>query len=599
MRFTPQAKLIVEKLKNPFVILTLLSVFLVSLPLLRPRMFKIHDFTHGARIAEMTRALEDGHFPVRWSQNFGFGYGMPLFQFYGPLPFYVGSVIYWLTGHLIISVKSLFLISNIFTAWGAYLLGKKLFKSQLAASFVSIAVTLAPYRILNLYVRGALNELWGIMAIPWIILGIIKTIRSEKSGWLVLCLGLITLFLSHNITTMIFAPFAVLTVVVLLTDHAYKNKLNIRELAAALFKLAWLVLLAVGFSAFYLLPAFLEKDFTQVEQHILADYFNFRMHFLYIRQFFRANWDFGGSQWGPDDPISFFLGFGQLAGAFLSAVILLINLVKQGKNNAITFLHKKIVLVGFFVITALAAIFTTHRSIWFWEAISVMEFVQFPWRFLSLVIVYLAIVSGWSIYYLSGSSFDTSVDKKKDSLLLYKRMLVAVLFVLVLLNGIFVKPEEYLDDPSGVYTQEPESIKKNMSGILPDYIPSDLKTIDPVEALVKVEGESLETDKIEILVDRTHQKLVRTNFSEKTSLDFQLADYPGWQTYQNLIRVDHSRSDAGTISVNVSPGEQLIALKLRFTNVRLISDLLSLASFILILVLLLSEEVSVKTSSLK
>lgn len=71
-------------------------------------LFKIHDFVHGARIAEMTTALQDGQFPVRWSSNFGYGYGMPLFEFYAPLPFYVGAGLYWLTGNLVFSIKFLF-----------------------------------------------------------------------------------------------------------------------------------------------------------------------------------------------------------------------------------------------------------------------------------------------------------------------------------------------------------------------------------------------------------------------------------------------------------------------------------------------------------
>jgi hypothetical protein len=40
---------------------------------------------------EMERSLQRFEFPVRWSANFGFGYGMPLFNFYAPLPYYLGQ----------------------------------------------------------------------------------------------------------------------------------------------------------------------------------------------------------------------------------------------------------------------------------------------------------------------------------------------------------------------------------------------------------------------------------------------------------------------------------------------------------------------------
>ena len=48
-------------------------------------MFYTHDFLHGARIAEMTRGIKEGVWPVIWSENFAWGYGMPLFEFYAPL----------------------------------------------------------------------------------------------------------------------------------------------------------------------------------------------------------------------------------------------------------------------------------------------------------------------------------------------------------------------------------------------------------------------------------------------------------------------------------------------------------------------------------
>ena len=63
------------------------SAFLILLilawPLFHAGFFRVHDYTHVARIVEMVDALRAGHFPVLWSADFGFGYGMPLFLFTG------------------------------------------------------------------------------------------------------------------------------------------------------------------------------------------------------------------------------------------------------------------------------------------------------------------------------------------------------------------------------------------------------------------------------------------------------------------------------------------------------------------------------------
>src|SRR5579859_1412413 len=98
-----------------------------SWALLHSGMFRVHDYTHAARIGEMLRALQDGHFPVRWTANFGFGYGMPLFEFYAPLPYYIGTFFYWLGINIIVVIKLLFFFSSAASFIGMYLLGSKLF----------------------------------------------------------------------------------------------------------------------------------------------------------------------------------------------------------------------------------------------------------------------------------------------------------------------------------------------------------------------------------------------------------------------------------------------------------------------------------------
>src|SRR3989344_8526369 len=56
--------------------------------------FPMHDDTQVGRVVVMGRALRNGQFPVRWVSDLGYGYGYPLFNFYGPLPYYVGGALY-------------------------------------------------------------------------------------------------------------------------------------------------------------------------------------------------------------------------------------------------------------------------------------------------------------------------------------------------------------------------------------------------------------------------------------------------------------------------------------------------------------------------
>ena len=151
--------------KKLHLILLVLILLACSYSLFRPLFFRIHDYSQGARIAEMALALKDGHFPVRWSKNFGFGLGMPLFNFYAPLPYYVTGFLNLLGLDLLNCLRLLFFIPNLVTLIGAYLLGKKIFNSSIGI-VVSASITLAPYRAVDLFVRGAISELWALMFLP-------------------------------------------------------------------------------------------------------------------------------------------------------------------------------------------------------------------------------------------------------------------------------------------------------------------------------------------------------------------------------------------------------------------------------------------------
>ncbi len=554
----------------------LFFVFIASSwPLLQSGMFKIHDFTHGARIAEMSRALSDGHFPVRWSQSFGFGYGMPLFQFYGPLPFYIGVIFYWLSNNLIFSVKTLFLIANALTLVGGYLLGKKLFKNDWAALGTSLAMSLAPYRFLNLYVRGALSELWGIMALPWIVWAAIKVIRNESWGWLMLVMSLSFLFLSHNISTMIFFPFIVGIIVVYLIAYCLNQKLNILEFFQAIKRLVFSGLLALGTCAFYLFPAYFEKDLTQVDDFILAEYFNFRIHFLYLKQFFRPNWGFGGSEYGPDDPITFFLGYGQIMALILGLVMLYLLsrkyfLNKNKKNQAVLFF-----VVGVLFLLFFSLFMTTWYSGSIWETLTLLEYSQFPWRFLGISIFLMSIIVG--------------IVLTKTKKFFYKRkinLIINVFIILaILLNLRFTQPEKFLDNPEDFYYFDSQKISAEMSHTLADYVPQDFNLdLKPAQSFI-VEQSYLEDGTVQVLENKTHYKRFLTNFDLLEQTTLAVANYPIWELSRDNQTIAIKTDEDGLIKFQPELGSQEYELKLKSTKIRKVSDYISLISLLLLLTL--------------
>ena len=563
----------------------LLAIILsTSYSLFHPGFFRVHDFTHGARIAELARAVADGHVPPQWSKNLGFGYGMPLYLFYAPLPYYFGSLIYWLSGSLVLSIKSIFLLANVGTAIGAYLLGKRLF-GTFGGLLVSAAITLAPYRAVNLFVRGAVSEAWGIMAAVWILYGVVLVLEKERRGWLVLTLSTVAMLLSHNLTAMIFAPFAALfalTYWFFTTQRNGRKKIEFTWKPAAI--LLGSVLLGAVISAYYLLPAFGEKSATQLETRVLTSYFDYHLHFLYLRQFVNPIWKYGGSVWGPEDDISFFLGFGQIVAAAITSLAVvhsLSRLWQHSSGNFIKFIKKlvsrKVFVISMsFVFLLIAVYFSLLKSLAVWDSLPILKYVQFPWRFLSIIIVFTGLISAGSLALIRSSA---------------KRFVLwFVLITMMFANLHYFRPEKYLDSPEALYFSDPGRISDQMSGILPDYLPLALdEEVLPIRSL-ELTTLNLEDIHPEVLIDRTQEKLLKVDISEDKPALLQIADFPGWVVEIDGLPVEHATSEHGLIQVDLSEGQHLVGVRLGSTPIRRWGYLLTTAGLFVFFALLLNSE---------
>ncbi len=585
-------------IKKHSLVLTLLIVIFVAShwSLFGSQMFFVHDFTHGARISEMTLALQEGQFPVRWVKNLGYGWGMPLFEFYAPLPYYIGAVFYWFGLPLALVIKLLYFLCGLSTIVGAYLCGKYLFDKK-AGLLVAASFTLAPYRAVNLFVRGALSEAWAIQFMPWIILYIFRVINQNQKKFqftvdgLCLTFALTGLLLSHNLTALMFYPtsFALAVIIILLKKVAHRSYRVNHSILKILFSYG----MSIGLSSFYVFPAFLEKNFTKIDS-ILSGYFHYSNHFLYIRQFITPYWGYGGSAYGPNDGLSFFLGYGQLFGFAVALVVLLMSgsaITKKINQSKKTKQFLKTVFkntsfwhgVTFFSFVGFALLLTTPKTSILWDTVPLLNYIQFPWRWLSIVIMIGSLLIGWSVSQIRSS--------------LIVNVLTVFLFCIFLVNGKYFRPERYVDTPDSLYYQDPEKIQYKMSFTLPDYIPrqvdteklhqlvvaeyrperSDQQVIDSINTLNK---KLTQHQNLEVIVDRGHQKLMKTNFDTPQTVSFRVANFPGWNVYlENNKKNDlKSVNEMGNISISVPAGEHLVGLSLEYTPIRLISDVLSIAT---------------------
>ncbi|MFN2256475.1 MAG: hypothetical protein ACK2U6_19715, partial [Candidatus Promineifilaceae bacterium] len=190
----------------------LLLVTLLGVPLITPLLHWTavpctHDgHLHVHRIAAMRYAWENGIYFSRWVPDLAFGYGYPFFVFREPGPLYaiLGP---HLLGLPMAAASNLFYALAILAAgWFMFLWVRDIAGAR--AGFVSaVAYMAAPYILIDALVRGNAPESLALPLFPFLLW--IGRRWLVKGSWVTLLfgiLGLALLSLSHNISTLIFAP---------------------------------------------------------------------------------------------------------------------------------------------------------------------------------------------------------------------------------------------------------------------------------------------------------------------------------------------------------------------------------------------------------
>ncbi len=551
-------------LKDYFVTIFLLIIFIATnYSIFHSSFFHVHDFTHAARIAEMARALDQGQFPVRWSENFGYGFGMPLFNFYAPLPYFIGAIFFKMGFDVVASIKILYLLISLVTLLGSYSLGRKLL-GRWGGLLLATAYTLAPYRALNLFVRGAVSEAFAMAFLPLVIFAIVAFIKKQDKKYLLLLIvSIFSIILSHNLTALIFIPMAALFTFIYLLQQK-KIKL--------IWPIAGSFLLSAALSFFYILPAFMEKDLTMINS-IFSGYFHYSHHFLYIRQFFQDNWQYGGSAWGPNDDISFFLGKGQLLGLMSLIILICLNLFRNFKKIIKSNLFFLSIVFGFLALLSL--VMSLMKSQILWDNFSILQYIQFPWRFLSAASFFVATLLAISIYF-------TRIG-------LYRSLYGTLILFLLLFNAVYFKPEKYLDDENALYYTDAAKIQNQMSETLPDYIP---KQMAKQEVLLQINQKfpSIWTDSgsknnlVEMTTDHGFEKLANADFREADVLNFKVANFAGWEAQVNGEKypIDQNNS-LGNIRISLPVGEHKVGIYFSENTVsRRVGDAISILALVIV-----------------
>lgn len=522
-------------------ILLLFFVLLVSVPLIVPFLksgyFPTHDGEWAVvRQGAMHRAFIDRHFPVRWAGNLNFGFGYPLFLFTYPLPYYIGEIPTLLHLGLVNSVKVTFVLSVLLSAVAMFFLGRALFGNT--GGFISSVFYLyAPYRFVDLFVRGSIGESLSLGLFPLIFLTMIKLMREKSLPWVGIFAFLFgALFLTHNVMALLFTPFTLAFAAILLKTSKKEERYLIGKY------LALGLLLGVLLSSFFLLPALFEKRYVILSYTPLADV---TKHFVTLRQLLVPSWGFGG--FGKENGFSPQLGIVYLLG-FLVALFVLAKL----KRSSELFQRCAFILGS----CAILILLLFPISLPFWRYVPLFSHVDFPWRALGPAIFFLSLFVG-----LLGMRRLTS----------YVGMVLAVL--VVLFNMQYAKPKSYFLRSDDYYLTN-EATTTSSDELMPMWVKEKPKE----RFLTKTEVTSGKA-----VIRNLSYNSVRTSFvatvEEEAAVTINTVYFPGWSVVvdDKEVPIDYGNKK-GLITFLVPKGTHSITASFSETPFRLASDMISLVS---------------------
>lgn len=545
--------------KRKWVLLAIVVSLFIGRALLTNKHFHTHDDIQVFRVNEYVQCIKNNQIPCRWSDSLGKGYGYPLFIFYPPVIYLIPTLIHLAGLSIITSLNLLAFLTFPLAAYSMYKFAYVISRSEKLSFLVSVAYTIIPYHALNVFVRGVYAETLAWSVLPLILERIYTLIKTKRKSYS-LAILLTLLLLTHNISAMIIYPLSVLWAIILLVKYRpHPSRIKIILLN---------MLIPIGTSAFFLFPALIEKPLVQTQSMIFG-YYSYINHFISLKQLFISNyWGYGGSTFGTEfDGMSFMIGKPYWV-IFIIFVGLSFYLWLRSKKRSID------LIAIYFVFFSVVFTFLTHnRSTVIWSTIPLLQYVQFPWRFIGLAGAFMLMSSVYLVRKYT-KKFTTTV------------VLVGATFLILTYSSLF-QPEQY----------------DNFTDI--DYINGDLTELQKQEHLfdyLPVTANSIPDEFASSLIfDATYVSAVSENRTSSTFelilvaeendlLTLSIYDYPGWQVYiDDQLAEITPHPNYGFIQLEVSPGRHLIKGKFSDTGDRIIANYISIVFFGYLLWLIFSK----------
>ena len=505
--------------------------------------------THLANIAQVHVGLSNGEFPVRWGGEFA-RYGWPAPQFAQQITSYLGALITFITNDIVMSYNLVVFIAAFFSSLLMYIF-LRFYVHQMPALVGTIVFHFAPYRIMNVYIRGALPEFFASIFIITILIALYLIIKKEKVvGYYLLALSIAGLILTHLFMLVVASILFIFYGLYLLNEN--RNHLFFKCIALGLS-----IGLGIGLTAYYILPLFMEVKYLYyggAGGHFVQG------HFLTWQNYLTEQWYY------------FFQGDIDVRGhvhqsGIVESLILIFSLIYL----TLQYVNKKSVNTFLLIVTIVGAIyifFTTSLSSMFYQ--TPLGSIQHPWRMLTGFII------------IPPLTLALLFDK------LPKKYVLASFVIILIALGILRFPQLYgknylLENQTNYY-----NTFDNLHGTIMNTIwMGEVRDYPFQDTKIEIfEGDGTILD-LNILNSSRSYKINSKSNAKVVDYTFY---FPGWKTYIDSKETQIQFQDPqyrGVITYEIPPGQHHITSIFTNTKPRILGNILSMMSILAFAILVI------------
>lgn len=405
--------------------------------------FRFHDMTQFARIEEFTASIRALQIPPVYAKNMNFGLGYPMFLFYAPVAYVTGSLIHLTKLPTVDSVGTTFFALWLVGMSGMFAFIKAKTKDSYAGLISALLYASSPWWASEIFVRGNLATSAFLAFAPWSLWSVFSYKKYPTRSLVMIMLTM----LSHNALSIIFIP------IVLAYSFFVSRKDRMQRII--------FVSASILSSSWFWIPAIIQMPSTYTQE--VATMIKYFDHFLCLDQIWSAGfWGYGGSLKGCADGMSFMIGKIQILVFALGAML---ALWKYKTKN----------LIYFEILTVLWLVYMTlPDSQFLWSIISPIHAMQFPWRFLAIVLIFVISIGSHFFHFvfekvrtLSETYLKNTTDTESTKYIL---SICIVLFIVFGSSKFFVGQKILKSDLAKSYLSA-KYISNSAAYEAPEYLP--------------------------------------------------------------------------------------------------------------------------------